>query len=59
MGPEHATAGKVGQFLSLIQHRRPPAPRPLLALELPSQRCNRASAIDYATFLDLFFPIPP
>ena len=21
--------------------------------------CNRASAIDYATFLDLFFPIPP
>ncbi len=26
---------------------------------LKEKGCNRASAIDYATFLDLFFPIPP
>jgi hypothetical protein len=27
--------------------------------ELDADGCHRATAIDYATFLDLFFPVPP
>ena len=26
--------------------------------DLEAAGCNRATAIDYATFLDLFFPVP-